>query len=422
MRASRRLTLRLFLKGYLLVGLVVIAVVIGWFSFRLTRELERQAQLTTSLIARVTGPVLFSETPDRGNQEQLRRVIEEVDFPFVFTDVAGRPILWNPEQLGIPLPESLADLLHSDPEHPTDPDLRRVLLRVAAFDAEHPPIPLEGPGESGVILGRLHYGNSSLMTRIQWMPWLEAALIVAFMGVVLLAFRQMKRSEQRNIWVGMAKETAHQMGTPLTSLTGWLALLRDEDALRSAETSGETDRDQVLTEVQHDVDRLSRVSSRFSQIGSQPKFVETRVDELVERACDYFRTRLPHLGKQVVIESRIEAVAAVPASPQLLDWAVENLLKNALDAIDKQQGRIVAECRRTEAGIIEILVSDNGKGMAPGVQERVFDPGFSTKQRGWGMGLALVRRIVVEYHHGRIEVLRSVEGEGTTFRIQLPAA
>jgi hypothetical protein len=239
------------------------------------------------------------------------------------------------------------------------------------------------------------------------------------MGTVLFAFRFMKRSEQRSIWVGMAKETAHQMGTPLTSLNGWLALLRDETAMAR---EGGPDRHQVIAEVEHDVERLGKVSDRFGQIGSRPRRRPARVDLLVERLCDYFRHRAPHLGNRVHIVSEISECPEIPVSPQLLDWAVENLIKNALDAVDKDEGIVTVSCHHDSARHqVEIIVADNGRGMGKAAQQRVFDPGFSTKASGWGMGLALVRRIVEEYHRGRVDLVKSVEGEGTTFRIRIPA-
>jgi two-component system, NtrC family, sensor histidine kinase KinB len=412
-------SLRGMLKGYLLAGLVVISLMIGVATVHLTRELEAQAELTTQLIAEIAGPVLFSETPDVRAQRKLQQVIEAVDFPFIFTDVQGRPIIWNPRQVGVPLPESLRDVLEADLENPTDPGVRRLLELIEQFDRERDPVPLAAPGGMGTS-GLLHYGSSRITGRLVWLPWLEAGLIIAFMGAVLLAFRNMKRSEQRNIWVGMAKETAHQMGTPLTSLEGWLALLQDEHAL--AAPQGTTTREQVLAAIADDVERLGKVSARFSQIGSRPKLAPGRVDEVVQRSCDYFRARLPHLGKQVRIETRIEELAEVPIAPQLLDWAVENLLKNGLDAIDKDVGKLEVSCRANGEGWIEIVVRDNGKGMSAALQRRVFDPGFSTKQRGWGMGLALVRRIVEEVHRGRIDIPWSVEGEGSAFRIRIPSS
>ena len=163
------------------------------------------------------------------------------------------------------------------------------------------------------------------------------------------------------------------------------------------------------------------MSARFSQIGSRPRLSEERVDELVMASCDYFRTRLPHLGKRVRIETAIDPLPPVAVAPQLLDWAVENLLKNGLDAIDKDVGLLSVRCGRAEDGSIEIAVRDNGKGMSANVRRKVFDPGFSTKQRGWGMGLALVRRIVEEVHDGRVDIPWTEEGEGSEFRVRLPA-
>lgn len=408
------------LRGILLLGLVVIGASIGAYTVMVTGELEEQAELTTRLVASTVAPVLFSETPDPAALVRLRDIVETVAFPFVFTDAAGRPYIWNEREVGIPLPESLESIRSADLENPVDPDLRRVLERIREFDEDRDPIPLEGPGGQNVI-GYLHYGPSRLTTQLFWMPWLEALLIVSFMGAVLVAFRNLKRSEQRSIWVGMAKETAHQMGTPLTSLNGWIALLRDPDTRAAQVEAQPGGLDGMLEEIQRDVDRLGKVSSRFSQIGSQPRLQPGRVDEVVRRTVDYFRTRLPHLGKQVRIETRVDEVPMAPISAPLLDWAIENLLKNGLDAIDKDQGLLEVTCRHdADAEVVEIVVRDNGKGMSAAVRDRVFDPGFSTKQRGWGMGLALVRRIVEEVHGGRIDIPASDEGRGSAFRVRLP--
>ena len=411
-------SLRSLLKFVLLGGLLVIGVGIGTYNLHLTRQIERQAALTTRLVADLAGPVLFAESPDPVSQQRLREVIDELDFPFVFTDHEHRPVIWNARQMEIPLPDSYAEILAA-PLGEGAPDWVRALQdRMDAFRALHEPIPLRRPDSSEPV-GWLYYGNSRLSRELLFAPAIEAALVFVFMGTVLFAFRIMKRSEQRSIWVGMAKETAHQLGTPLTSLSGWLALLRDEVALAR---EGGPDRQQVLAEIEHDVERLGRVSDRFGQIGSRPRRVPARVDELVNRICDYFRHRAPHLGKRVRIETRIEPCPQIPVCPQLLDWAVENLIKNALDALDKDEGVVTVSCQHDASRhAIEILVSDNGRGMSKAAQARVFDPGYSTKARGWGMGLALVRRIVEEYHRGQVEVLRSVEGEGTVFRIRIPA-
>jgi NtrC-family two-component system sensor histidine kinase KinB len=415
--ALRGPTFRALLKSYLLGGLVLIAAGIALFAVRVTGEVDLQARLTTRLIARIAAESIFAETPDAQKLAPLAEAIEDVAFPFVFTDVQGRPVFWNSQQVHVPFPESY-EHLRAQPGSPEHAAMERVRALVARFDAAREPIPVRGPGDQ-TVLGYLHYGESSLSRRMLWMPWLEAALILVFMGVALLAFRNMKRSEQRSIWVGMAKETAHQMGTPLTSLNGWLALLADEEAM-AARGPGAFGRDEVLHELQNDAERLAKVSARFSQIGSRPKLKLGRVDELISQVCAYFRRRLPHLGKKVRFVEKIEEVPLAPISAELLDWALENLIKNALDASDKTEGVVEVVCHYlTASDWIEILITDNGKGMSPAVQRRVFEPGFSTKQSGWGMGLVLVHRIVVEYHGGHVGVARSVPEVGTSMRVLL---
>ena len=416
-QTARLPSLRSVLKAALLGGLLILGVGIGSYNLHLTRQIEVQAELTTRLVADLAGPVLFAESPDPVSQARLREVIEELDFPFVFSDADRRPLIWNARQVGVPLPGSYEEVRTASLGEDAPPWIRRLQERMAEFDADHDPLPLRRPDLAEPV-GWMHYGESRLSRELLYVPAIEAALVFVFMGTVLVAVRFMKRSEQRSHWVGIAKETAHQMGTPLTSLNGWLALLRDEGSLGR----GGPDRDQVLVEIAHDVERLGKVSDRFGQIGSRPRRRPARVDELVERTCDYFRQRAPHLGKRVDIVSEIGPCPEIPVSPQLLDWAVENLIKNALDALDKDQGLVRVSCQHDPARhLIEIEVTDNGRGMGKAAQQRVFDPGFSTKASGWGMGLALVRRIVEEYHRGQVDLVRSVEGEGTTFRIRIPA-
>jgi signal transduction histidine kinase len=411
-------SLRSVLKVALLGGLLILGVGIGTYNLHLTREIEDQAALTTRLVADLAGPVLFAESPDPVSQARLQVVIDELDFPFVFTDADRRPMIWNARQVGVPLPASLEEVRSASLDEGAPDWVRELQRRIEGFDAAHDPIPLRRPDLAEPV-GWMHYGDSQLSRELLYVPAVEAALVFVFMGTVLFAFRFMKRSEQRSIWVGMAKETAHQMGTPLTSLNGWLALLRDD---RGLDREGAPDLDQVLGEIAHDVDRLGRVSDRFGQIGSRPRRRPGRVDELVERTCEYFRQRAPHLGKKVDIVSDVGDCPEIPISPQLLDWAIENLIKNALDALDKDEGIVRVSCHHhPERHQVEIAVIDNGRGMGKAAQQRVFDPGFSTKASGWGMGLALVRRIVEEYHRGSVDLVKSVEGEGTTFRIRIPA-
>jgi hypothetical protein len=410
---------RALLKSYLLLGLAVIVLAIVVFSLRLNQAVERQAGLTTRLLADLAAERLLSENPDQ--LRDLREAMDELSVPVIMTDAAGLPVFWNASQVGIALPDNPDAFRNEDPQNPRDPILKQLLAKVTEFDHHRQPLNVSDP-EGGTIF-YLHYGENELTRRLTIMPLLEAALIVAFMGVALVAFRNLKRSEERSLWVGMAKETAHQMGTPLTSMSGWLAILSEEsgDANEHAtESPSGVDRSQVVQELERDHARLAKVSDRFSQIGSRPKLVSARVDELVENACAYFRRRLPHLKSHVEITSEVEETPLAPVNPELLEWALENLIKNALDAIDKKRGLVKVACRYDVQNLkVVITVTDNGKGMTPAVQRRVFAPGFSTREGGWGLGLVLVKRIVDEYHGGSVDVAWTEPGRGSTLRIRL---
>jgi len=410
---------RALLKSYLLLGLAVIVLAIVVFSLNLNREVERQAGLTTRLLADLAAERLLSENPEQ--LRELREAMDELSVPVIMTDAAGLPVFWNVSQVGIALPDNPGAFQSENPQDPHDPVLKKLLARVAEFDRHRQPLNVTDP--HGGTIFYLHYGENELTRRLTIMPLLEAALILAFMGVALVAFRNLKRSEERSLWVGMAKETAHQMGTPLTSMSGWLALLSEENAAgeeRADEPASTVDRSQVLKELERDHARLAKVSDRFSQIGSRPKLVSTRVDQLVENACAYFRRRLPHLKSHVEIISSVEETPLAPVNPELLEWALENLIKNALDAIDKDRGLVKVSCLYDSEDMkVVITVTDNGKGMTPAVQRRVFAPGFSTREGGWGLGLVLVKRIVDEYHGGSVDVAWTEPGQGSTMRIRL---
>ncbi len=417
-------TVRALLKSYILVGLALIVVGIVVFSLGLNADVERQSRLTTRLLADLAAERLLSENPSQ--LQQLKEALDALAVPVILTDASGRPVFWNANQVGIPLPSDPSIFERDDPLAPHDPVLAELMAKVKIFDARRSPLPVRAP-DGGPVLFYLHYGESELSRRLTVMPLLEAALIVAFMGVALFAFRNLKRSEERSLWVGMAKETAHQMGTPLTSMSGWLALLAEDEGRKPPEAPPSStlegvgiDRQQVLAELQRDHQRLAKVSARFSQIGSRPKLVSARVDELVESACAYFDRRLPHLKKHVTIVTEVEETPLAPINPDLLEWALENLIKNALDAIDKDPGLVKVACRYDPRTLsVVITVTDNGKGMSAAVQRRIFSPGFSTREGGWGLGLVLVRRIIDEYHGGKVDVAWSEPGRGSTLRVRL---
>lgn len=249
------------------------------------------------------------------------------------------------------------------------------------------------------------YGESIILHALKHMPLIQLLLFASLLMMGVYTYRVSNDSRQNRVWVGLAKETAHQLGTPISSLLGWIEYLRSQEIDQS-----------VVDEMGKDVAHLQKITDRFSKIGSQTELAVANVNELVGDSVMYFRRRIP---RNVTIEYNGLAMAPVQAmvNSALFEWVVENLLKNSLDAL-QGKGHIAVEISATSKWI-NVDVRDTGKGMPKSNFKKVFEPGFTTKTRGWGLGLSLSRRIVEEYHGGRIFVLESEVGRGTTFRIQL---
>lgn len=270
----------------------------------------------------------------------------------------------------------------------------------------------------------IHYGDSSLIGRVSFALSLLFGTIVLFVLVGYMGFRNIRRSEQRSIWVGMAKETAHQLGTPLSSLSGWLELINGE--IETAMRQGDDERVQrigrMAGEMQKDMGRLTQIASRFSQVGSTPELKLGDVRGVLTETVNYFKGRGPQFGRHEIRVDLAE-VPLVPLNTELIGWAFENLFKNAIDAIGRQAGIIdIHVLPLPDHDALQITFQDNGCGIAPEHLSRIFQPGYSTKKRGWGLGLSFVKRIIEEYHKGRINVAQTGPGEGTTFEIILPTA
>lgn len=251
----------------------------------------------------------------------------------------------------------------------------------------------------------LYYEDSTLLKRLSYYPYVQLLVMLAFIAVVYFAVLSTKKAEQNKVWVGLSKETAHQLGTPISSLMAWMELLADMGV--DPETVGEMNKD---------VNRLSMIASRFSKIGSRPKMESCDVNSIVSAAASYMSTRIsPRISLTV---SLYADPLNVSACPPLFEWVMENLIKNAVDAIGGS-GSISVSCFADYAMAV-VEVSDSGKGIPRKNFKNVFNPGFTTKSRGWGLGLTLAKRIIEQYHKGAIFVKDSTIGRGTTFRIQLP--
>ena len=252
----------------------------------------------------------------------------------------------------------------------------------------------------------LYYKGSSLLTKLRWYPLLLLGVISIYMLISYMAFSNARRSEQNKVWTGMAKETAHQIGTPLSAMLGWIAYLKERYPAEIA-----------FKEMERDVDRLSSITERFSKIGSRPELTDTDLSGTLQHTVDYLSTRM---GKKVSFEQDISLGLLAKHNPQLLSWVIENLVKNATDAVEGS-GVIRLTASPLEDSI-NIIVHDSGKGIPLKIQRNIFKPGFTTKNRGWGLGLSLARRIIEEYHNGSIALVESGSEKGTTFKIVLPAA
>lgn len=253
----------------------------------------------------------------------------------------------------------------------------------------------------------LYYRDSALLQRMSYYPYVQTLVMLAFVAMVYFAVTATKKAEQNKVWVGLTKETAHQLGTPISSLIAWNQIL----------AANGTDPD-IVAEMDKDVNRLASIASRFSKVGSRPELEPAAVDEIVRHCSDYMRIRI---SKSVVMDTVLNSGNAQSSiCTPLMDWVMENLIKNAVDAMAGEGKLYMSTAIDTAGNRIMIDVTDTGKGLSRKHFKTIFRPGFTTKKRGWGLGLTLARRIVEDYHRGHIFVKNSEPGKGTTIRIELP--
>jgi signal transduction histidine kinase len=285
----------------------------------------------------------------------------------------------------------------------SDPSYLKEQLK--EFKKKHEPILLT-ISENPRYVNKYYYGNSFLSKEVRYYPLIQLFIVALFILVIILSIQLRNRSVQNQVWAGLAKETAHQLGTPVSSLQGWVEMLK--------ETGQEV---KIVAELEKDVERLKLVSDRFGKIGSKPQLTDTDLVKQLISMTEYMKRRA---ADKVQFELNLHHVNTfmIPMSPQLFDWVIENLLKNALDSMEGI-GKIIVELK-DEGENAAIEITDTGKGIARNIWGQIFKPGFTTKKRGWGLGLSLSKRIIEQYHKGSLFVKTSEPGKGTTFRIILP--
>ena len=380
------------------IALLVLAtaIVVGMliYSHQITEQLLARERQIVDLYAK-SYEYITSETSGTGDLSFLfDEVVRTVDFPFILSDANNNPIY----------SKNLDDSLMTREER-----LAYEHRMIEEMDSQNTPIRIAL--NDTLVLNYVHYGESRLVTDLRRLPYLEIVFGAVFILVAYIGFSYIKRSEQSNIWVGMAKETAHQLGTPLSSLMGWMERARSH-------AGDSPDLLETITEMQNDVERLNKVAARFSKIGSTPNLKEENLTEVIEGVIQYISKRIPKSGRKVelLIETPGEFHANI--NRELFEWVIENLMKNALDAMEGPAGKISFSLSQNGQRTT-IDVTDTGKGIDPKYHKEVFRPGYSTKKRGWGLGLSLSRRIIENYHQGKLYVKQSQVGTGTTFRIRL---
>ncbi len=295
--------------------------------------------------------------------------------------------------------------INIDPSRENDTTYLKKLI--TKFESENTPIELsylDPQTNEKVIVGTLYYGNSEVLNKLKYYPLALLLIILLFAAVVYLFYRSSKNATQNKLWSGMAKETAHQIGTPLSSLVGWTEILKSENI-----------NPDYITEIEKDISRLQTITDRFSKIGSIPKLKKANIVEETINSYDYLKARSSKLIDFEIISP--ESKHYVLLNKQLYSWTIENLVKNAIDAM-KGKGELKVAIIPNDKDV-KIQITDTGKGMSKSQFNKIFEPGHTSKQRGWGLGLSLAKRIIEEYHDGKIKVLNSEIGKGTTMQITL---
>ena len=382
LKHSSNIKAALFLLGFILV------IFLFTYTQGIVNELRKDNGEIVKLYAEIIAQTISDEN-DTNLDFVFDEIIQKAQFPIIYSNNKKDPV-------------------YSKNINTDKSNLRKIQ---STMDEQNEAIPLRyaNPLTNEIILiGYLHYGDSSQIEKLKWLPFIEIGAITLFILLGFISFSIIRNSEKRNIWVGMARETAHQLGTPISSLMGWLEWMKNKP----------NDQEKIIDDISLDLERLQQVSDRFSKMGSETKIEEVHLSNIVDNIVLYFNRRIPSMGKSIIIENQLESDLKIRANGILISWAIENVVKNAIDALDNEG--IISLKSKFEKKPIIIVIEDSGKGISRKNWKNIFRPGFSTKEQGWGLGLSLTSRIINEIHGGSIYVSQSKPGQGSTIEISLP--
>lgn len=367
-------------KGFLFVGAILLAAALFLSTNLLVRQVRDSARSYLGLSVQYYRNLLIGDNP-----ELAYEAVQGIDFPIVLADSVGNPKFWRN--------------LDVEPGDFSPEAMKKVRTFIRDTQTEgNEPLALEVvPGQ----VDYFHYGDPKLVSLLRTMSLVSALAVAVYILIGYVGFRVIRKAEERSVWVGMARETAHQLGTPISSLMGWVEVLGDQG--------------EITESMKQDIARLEKIAVRFSKIGTREKLQRLPLTDVVNQSVTYMRGRV---GSTIRIEVRDQGAGEAGMQPELIGWVLENLLRNATQAMEGK-GTIIVETG-TLNGEVYVDVIDDGKGISLRNTEAIFRPGFTTKKRGWGLGLSLGRRIVEEMHRGRLFVKSTKPGEGTTIRMVLP--
>ena len=375
--------------GLFTLGVILVICLLAYTQI-LVNELRKDNREIVRLYAGLIANVVKDDN-DANLDFIFENIIKKVKFPLIQTDTDHNPQMWKN------LPSSIQ----------TD-DARIKFMKMA--DRYNEPIPLTySDSKVGEItFGYLHYGDSAMVEKLRLWSYIEIIAIGLFIFLGFSGFSFIRNNEKKHIWVGMARETAHQLGTPVSALMGWVDWLKNHPDKT----------EEIIPEMEADLQRLEQIGRRFSKMGSKSDFEELDLSERVEKIVNYLTKRLPSIGKKVKLVNDIQPGVFIRANGSLLAWSIENIIRNGIDAIEREDGMISISLKKDDDGI-KIRIEDNGKGIPKKDWKNIFRPGFSTKQTGWGLGLSLSSRIVEEIHSGSLKVISSSFDTGTIIEISL---
>ncbi|MEA2103844.1 MAG: HAMP domain-containing sensor histidine kinase [Candidatus Cloacimonadota bacterium] len=393
----------LFIRYYFIIGGLAIILFFAIYTSNLLHKVRNELEVFPKIYAR------FVKISTKENIEGdlleiiLSEVVKKIDYPIIVTDGKEEPKYWK----------NLEDYL---PDNKISNQSNQKQLRnlIEKMKSDNSFIVLTEPTNNEII-SKIFYSQSSTIKRLKFLPYLEFFIVLLFIAAGVIVIITMKRREKEHLWIALAKETAHQFGTPITSLLGWVQMLE----LKVSENSEDELLEQTVLHMKQDIARLQNVASRFGKVGSSIKLKESDISQTIQSVIEYFKARIPKESNKIEIEFINETkMQDFLFDPDLIKWALENLIKNSIDAMKEKSGIISIKIYEDQK-FLYIRVTDQGKGIPKNLRKSLFKTGVTTKKRGWGLGLSLTKRIVEDFHHGKIYIVKSESNKGSIIEIKL---